>query len=53
MSKEKAPPMAMKIMIKGEKKERPKKQWMELVEEEGCQKNRQRKKQGWKHSCKQ
>ena len=34
MSKEKAPAMAIKIIIKGKNKARPKKQWMEVVEKD-------------------
>ena len=33
MSKEKAPAMAMKIMMRGKKNGRPKKRWMEVVQD--------------------
>ena len=34
MSKEKAPEVAMKIAMKGKKKEKPKTRWMEVIEKD-------------------
>ena len=44
MRKEKAPAiMAMAIMLEGKRKGRPKKRWIEIVEEDGCYENSLRK----------